>query len=122
MWSNLYAYYVIRGDKNYEAFRPTEEIAQILKNTGVLERIQLMKFKNLDFFPRLSISIALTADGSFHWDETPNYEAVNLISVVTAKRFDQNIYKNVLLKIAKELNWEVILEHDDDGNEDVLIH
>lgn len=122
MWSNLYAYYNIRSDKSYLEFHSTKEIIRVLKNTDVLRETDPMIFGNTSSFPWVTIGIAQTANSNFSIDDDANYEAANLLSVVTSKEHDQSLYKGLLVKIAEELGWEVVLEEDDDGNEDVVIY
>jgi hypothetical protein len=44
-----------------------------------------------------------------------------ILTVATSRQHDQQIYKDLLIGIARQLKWEVILEEDDHENEDVVI-
>jgi len=121
MWSNLYVYYNLRSDERYQQFQPVEEIVQILKGTGVLEAQSSMIFGNVSNFPWLNIGIAQTTDGNYSIAQDANYDSGNLLTVVTSRQHDQQIYKDLLIGIARKLQWEVILEEDDHENEDVII-
>jgi hypothetical protein len=65
MWSNLYAYYNIKSDRNYSRFRLTNDIIQILEATGVLHKTSSLKFANKGSFPWIEIGIVQTVNGSF---------------------------------------------------------
>jgi hypothetical protein len=122
MWSPLYAYYNIRSDKSYSKSLFTRDIIQILEDTKVFQRKYSMTFTNTSSFPWIEVCIAQTVDGNFSVREDSNYEVANLIPVVASKESDQKIYVDILTKIATKLNWELILEEDDDQNEDIIIH
>lgn len=93
----------------------------MLEKTGVFIKERPTTFSNVDLFPWIDISIVRTENGNFCAVDEEEPELANLIAVVTSKRTDQQIYLVVLTKIAEELNWELILEEDEDGNEEVVI-
>lgn len=119
-WSNLYAYYNIRSDRNYSSFRSSKEIIHIFESTGMLHQKFPMIFSNASSFPWIEIFIAQTTNGNFGVSKNSNYEFVNLISVVASKQNDQDRYIALLTTIAEKLNWEVI--EDEHGSENVVIY
>jgi hypothetical protein len=114
MWSPLYTYYHIRSDNTYSKSHFTRDIIQTLEDTGVLCKKYFMIYTNASSFPWIEVSIAQTIDGNFSVSEASNYESANLISIVTSKQNDQKVYVDILKKIAAQLNWELVLDEDDD--------
>jgi hypothetical protein len=123
MWSPLYWYYNIRGDADYLREVPSVEIDKILENTGVLVRTGKQMFSNTDQFPWIEIIYAKSNQGNF--SVTPSYTSQfsNLIAVVASRREPENERKYLafLLQIAERLDWELVLEQDDEENEDIII-
>ncbi|MBV8255279.1 MAG: hypothetical protein JO154_21950 [Chitinophaga sp.] len=121
MWSDRYGYYEIRNDADYTKSLPTAEIVQVLLNTGVFHQKAPLIFENKEPFPWLNISVVYTTDGGFSVGPNSTSEISTLLSIVTSKRFHQDMYLPVLIDIAKQLGWQFILEEDDEGNEGVVI-
>lgn len=123
MWSNLYFYFNIQEDRFVYQYLSIETVTKVLLNTGCLEQTALQTFKNKEDFPWIEVSIANSANGNFAIT-TEQIEIVNLISIVCSKKDTNNeeIYKDLLLKIAYQLNWKLFLEEDDKGNEQLEIY
>lgn len=123
MWSNLYWYYKIRGDKTYNQRMLTSDVLNVLDNTGELQRIDNQEFSNIENFPWISVVAVDSNNGNYAVDAGYNSEWVNLVAVVGSKSDPQNefLYVNMLTRIAEKLNWELILEEDDDGNTDIVL-
>ncbi|MEC5145966.1 hypothetical protein UNH65_20575 [Chitinophaga sp. 180180018-2] len=51
MWSHLYWYYEIRGNEIYSQKLPTNDVLNVLENTGKLQRIDNQQFCNTENFP-----------------------------------------------------------------------
>ncbi len=122
MWSNLYGYYEIRNDAGYTKSLPTKNIVQVLLDAGVFHQKYPLIFENKDPFPWLNISVVYTTDGGFAVGEKSTSEISTLLSIVTSKRYHQDVYLPVLIEVAKQLEWQLILEEDDDDNENVVIY
>jgi hypothetical protein len=124
MWDPLTWYYDIRSDAEYSRELPTDVIIKVLKNTGVLKRTAPQSFTNKDDFPWLDITAIKSNNGNYGHKEDFNSQYCNLIAVVASKSNpdDEAKYVELLTKVANELNWELILEQDDDGNEDIILN
>ncbi|RAJ75102.1 hypothetical protein CLV59_110148 [Chitinophaga dinghuensis] len=122
MWSNLYGYYEIRNDAEYTKSHPTENIVRMLLETGVLLQKSPLIFENRSPFPWLNISVVYARDGGFAVGPKSTSESSTLLSVVTSKRYHQDVYLPVLTDIAKQLGWQLILEEDDEDNEQVVLY
>lgn len=77
-------------------------------------------FKNKSFFPWLGIGITTTVDGHSR-RSSYDLDLANLLTVVTSKEHGQSLYLELLIRIAKALSWQLILEEDEDNNENVVI-
>lgn len=123
MWSNIYAYFNIQKDKkNYQPLS-IEVVIELLLKTDCLEQTSQQKFKNKASFPWIELTLANSNNGNFAThSETISY--INLISIVCSKtnNHDEEKYKDLLLKIAYQLDWKLFLEADDDGNEMLEIY
>lgn len=123
MWSHLYWYYEIRGNETYSQSVLTSDVLNILDNTGKLKRTGNQQFSNIEGFPWISVLAVNSDDGSYGRHENFNSERVNLIAVVGSKSNPENeiLYVNLITEIAEKINWELILEKDDDDNENVVL-
>lgn len=123
MWSPLYRYYDIRSDAEYLQELPSDEIGKILEDTGLLFRTGNQTFTNAEGFPWIQIIYAESDKGDFGVDTRYTSTFSNLIAVVTSRyrQEDEKRYLDILLQIAKKLGWELVLDEDDEGNEDVVI-
>ena len=123
MWSHLYWYYEIRGNAAYGLQLPTHIVLKALEDTGVLEMKSSQTYCNKGGFPWISVIAVNSNNGSYGLPEHFNSEQVNLIAVVGSKSAPENeqFYIKLLTGIAGKINWEFILEGDDDGNENVVL-
>ncbi|MGZ3778253.1 MAG: hypothetical protein ACXVI9_12085 [Mucilaginibacter sp.] len=103
---------------------PTIDIVKILENTGVLKHKGPQTFINEENFPWINIACVNSNKGNFAQNDSDSTEVCNLIAIVVSRQGASNEIKYVeLLKhIAAKLNWELILEEDDDGNENVVLN
>lgn len=115
MWSHLYWYYEIRGNEIYSQKLPTNDVLNVLENTGKLQRIDNQQFCNTENFPWISVIAVYSHNGNYGRDEGFNSEWVNLIAIVGSKSNPENeiLYVNMLTEIAEKINWELILEGAD---------
>ena len=77
-------------------------------------------FSNLEKFPCNSIYIFKTDNGNYAASDR-GFDRVNLITVVCLMDNNRKTAMNLLLGIAKKLEWNLILEEDDFDNENILI-
>lgn len=123
MWSNLYWYYEVRGNATYSRTLPTTIVLEVLENTRMLKKRRGQTFSNEDGYPWMDIVVVNSDSGNYGRKEHFNSETVNLIAVVGSRQAPENeeFYIGLLSSIAEQLNWEFILECDDDGNENVVL-
>ncbi len=120
MWSNKYFYFNIQKNSSEWEYLDTKKVQEIFLKINHLEQINECEFRNNAEFPFIDITLANAINGDFSTTlELP--KEINLISVVCSKNdLYENQYRNLLLKIASELNWKLFLEEDEEGNEQIL--
>jgi hypothetical protein len=123
MWSTYCHYFQIRKDENYSEAVDTKIVKSIFKSIDGVVANGKLYYKNKKGFPSISIAIVKSKNGNFAiQDKYTYFEEINLIDIQsTKKEVDQEWIMNLMKTIANKLNWEVILETDDDGNEDVVL-
>jgi len=123
MWSPYYNYYQIRKDENRSEKIEIKKVQSIVSSIQHLEKIGPLSYKSQNNVPWMTITIIETEDGNYSVNETTMFENINLIEVITSRRPGDNEkwYLSILKQLANALKWEVILEQDDEGNENVLI-
>lgn len=123
MWSPLYWYYEIRGNENYSQRLPTHDVLNVLDNTGKLQPTGHQQFRNIENFPWIDVIAVNSDNGSYGSKEHLNSEWINLIAIVGSKSNPENeaLYVSLLTEIAEKINWELILETDDDDHENVVL-
>jgi hypothetical protein len=122
MWSTYEHYFQIRKNKNYSEAIDTKRVKSILESIdGIVSNGKLF-YKNKKGFPAISITIVKSQNGNFAvQDKNTYFEEINLIDIQSTKEeAKQDWILNLMKTIAKQLNWEVILEEDDDGNEEIV--
>lgn len=119
MWSNLYWYYELRGNEARSHYLPARTIFEAFEDTGVLEKKQSQVYSNKEGTPWIHVIAINSASGPRQYDN----ETINIIHVIGSKQEPDNerFYIDLLSGIAEKINWEFILEEDDDGNEDVVL-
>ena len=124
MWSHLYWYYEIRGNNTYSEKLLTSDVLNVLENTGKLRSTGNQQFCNIDPFPWISVTAVNSDNGNYGSAADFNSEWVNLIVIVGSKSNpeNENLYVSMLTEIAEKINWELILEEDDDGNANIVLY
>ena len=122
MYSPLYQYFEIRSDENYSDKKSANELNEILEETGVLIKHDNLSFKNKSDFPWIEITCVNNVDNGYNSNE--RLAECNLLAIVTSKKEIDNEqkYLQLLTAVSAKLRWELILEEDEEGNEDVLIY
>lgn len=119
MWSDNYFYLSIYKDKNLSSAVATKSILEFLDALPDLKKTSDFRYGNT------SIDVlTLFAKSADSWsDKDTNSELTNLVAIVCAKgeAADFETQKNLLIKIAAFLNWQLINEQTDDGIEDFVI-
>lgn len=89
-----------------------------------VERAGLMIYKDAAGFPWIDLVLAKGQNGNFHCADETWHEEFNMIPIVCSKTESGKVPAtqiNFLIRIAEKLNWELINEENDAGQEDVLI-
>ena len=122
MWSYKYIYYNIQSDESHSEEIESKKVIEILTQTTYFKQINHQSFSNSENFPWLELNIVKAKDGNFSTSEK-ELEFVNLITIVCSKdiELNQSIYTEIFLNVAKELNWKLYLEQDDDENKIIEI-
>jgi len=123
MWSPYYKYYQIRKDENRSEKLDTKYVKSIIENIGHFQNSGILIYESKKEIPWMTITLIQSNDGNYAIHKTTNFEKINLIEVITSRRPETNEkwYLGIIRKIARELNWVIILEEDDDENENILI-
>ncbi len=123
MWSPYYWYFEIRGKYNYTVKLPTSQVVAMLDAKPWLQKGGHQSYENVDTDPWMTLSCIYSEDGNFGSHSSLNNEWCTLITIVGSKNFPNNLeyYQKSLAEIASDLNWELIWEEDDDGNQNVVL-
>lgn len=123
MWSPYYKYYQIRKDNRYSELIKTEIVKSIILDDKTIVPKGNLMFRNRKGLPWISITLIRTENGSYAVDKNTDFKEVNLIEVITSRRPETNEdwYLKMMRTVSKKLNWEIILEIDDDENEEIKI-
>jgi hypothetical protein len=120
MWSHLYGYYEIRGAADYSITKDTLEVQAFLDGLPELNRTGLLSYGNAVGYPVINLSLVKSHRGNYAiYPDTWTAE-INMMPVVCNKLDDgkvPNEQTRLLIKIAAALNWELIDEDGDTGEE-----
>ena len=124
MWSNLYWYFNIRSDRSLSGYLPSSVIVTLLKKQNEIKQTGPQSFTNNADFPWIEISCVDSKNGSYTHNYGDSTEKSNLIVVAASRRNsnDYERYTRLLTGVANKLDWELTLEEDDNGNEDIVIN
>ncbi|MBB4107651.1 hypothetical protein [Pedobacter zeae] len=95
---------------------------KILLQSGNFVQKDHQSLSNADHFPWVSITLVEAKRGGFSSSKRQT-DFINLIDIVcsSGKNTDQQLYLKTFLAIAEKLQWNLYLEADDEGNENVII-
>ena len=124
MWSNLYWHFDIRSDKSLGRSLPSSDIVKVLKKQMDLKQTGPQSFTNNVDFPWIEIACVDSKNGNYAHNHSVPTEKSNLIIAVASRKNnnDYDRYTHLLAEVASELDWELILEEDDDNTEDIVIN
>ncbi|GGG97945.1 hypothetical protein GCM10007422_09980 [Pedobacter zeae] len=122
MWSDRYIYYNIKSDLQHRQKAETGSVMKILLQSGNFVQKDHQSLSNADHFPWVSITLVEAKRGGFSSSKRQT-DFINLIDIVcsSGKNTDQQLYLKTFLAIAEKLQWNLYLEADDEGNENVII-
>lgn len=123
MWSSFYQYYQIRKDKRRSQLVDTKKVRAIITSFSSFTAKGNLIFHSDTDKPWMTITLVQTKDGNYAVNELADYKEINLIEVITSRKSTDNEawYLSILKTIATELEWQIILEEDDEGNEEIHI-
>lgn len=123
MWSPFYWYFEIRGKADYTVKLPRSWVNAVLSAQPALE-CRAPSAYSTKGEAWLDITAFYSEEGNYGSEESLRHPDCTLLSIVASRRilgaWDQ--FVQILSSIAKELNWELILESDDGENENVVLY
>lgn len=124
MYSPLYHYLGIYHDPDLSVHCSTNELIHFLRTFPELKETESHIFCNSAKFPLYFKITLLYAHKLNSWSEKNiNPQRINLIDIVCSKdnaaAFEQ--FKSILTKVAAFLNWKLVDEMDEDGNENITL-
>ena len=124
MWSNYYDYYEIRASESYSITADTKQMQTVLDTMPELERIGLMNYKNAAGYSWVDLVLAKGEKDSFNCSNDTWHDEFNMIPIVCSKSEKGSVPAfqiTFLIKIAAMLNWELINEENDGGQENIVL-
>ena len=124
MWSNYHDYYEIRASASYILDAETKQIQTLLDAMPELERIGLMNYKNAPRYPWIDLALAKGHNGAFNFSSDTWHDTFNMIPIVCSKSSAGMVPAaqiDFLIRVAKVLNWELINEENDAGQENIVL-
>ncbi|WP_230657130.1 hypothetical protein [Psychrobacter sp. I-STPA10] len=117
MYSEQYYYYFIQSDDNHSQTLDILTITDCLLATGLFKQIDHQSFSNSENFAWVNITLVKAINHNFGLSAENELNYINLISIIGSKIAPESIYIQTFKNIAKQLNWRLYYEYDDDGNE-----
>lgn len=124
MWSDRHYYLNIFHDKELSLHYNTNELIAFLKTIPELQQTGNFTFSNSSQFPIAIELILLYARHLNSWNNNDTDQLkTNLIAIVCTKDNQENFerLKNIFIKIAAFINWQLEDEHTDDDIENFII-
>jgi hypothetical protein len=125
MWSHLYGYYEIRGAADYSISVDTEITLAMLDGFSELKRTGLISYENAIGYPWIYLSLVKSRKGNYSVGPETWDSEFNMIPIVCIKSEDGKVpvaQVELLIRIAKILNWELIDEETDESDEKVILY
>jgi hypothetical protein len=124
MWSDRYYYLNIFHDAELSVYCKTRELTDFLKTIPELKQKGEFTFSNSSLFPVFLNLILLYTPSLNSWSKNDtDHQKTNLIAIVCAKNNLRNFeqLKELLIKIASFVKWQLVDEHTDNGIENYII-
>lgn len=120
MYSHLYRYYMLRSDAAYSRLVAADVAVSACREAGMLAGSEALSFVGpADMRWCSLVLVRATPSGSYRSDSSAR--EVNAASFVGLRDAPVQRYESLLRQIATTLGWQVVLEEDEDGNEDVVL-
>jgi hypothetical protein len=116
MWSSQYRYLNIYGDAELTIEADTKQLRDFLNTLPQLKQVTDFKFRNTEVIPFAEI-LLLKAGSLYRWNENDtDDDKVNLVAIVCSEGDgdELNRLRDVFLKIASFLNWDLVEEGEGD--------
>ncbi len=120
MYSHVYVYYLLRSDAVYSRPVATHRAVEACERAGMRVAAEPLAFVGAPGFPWCSVSL-VRADASGNYHSDPNAREVNAAPFVGLRSVPSQPYEALLREIASTLGWQLLLEDDDEGRENVLL-
>ena len=121
MYSDQYYYYFIQADDNHSQTLDILTVTNCLLATGLFKQTDHQTFRNSENFAWVNITLAKAINHKFSLSAENELTHINLISIIGSKIEPESIYIQTFKNIAKQLNWRLYYEYDDDGVENIKI-
>jgi hypothetical protein len=123
MWSDRYYYLNIYADDYLSYSHDTNDLVAFLNTLPQLKQIGPYTFRNSNSLPYFVDLSLLAAHYLTSWSSNDTGPNTTLIAVVCAKdaSADFELIKPVLVSIATYLNWQLVDEETDDGEENFIL-
>jgi hypothetical protein len=120
MYSHHYRYYLLRSDAAYARPLAVDIAVSACLGAGMLAGSEPLSFVGPADMPWCSLSLVrATPNGSYASDVSAR--EVNAAPFVCLRASPVQRHESLLKRIAMTLKWQLVLEEDDDGNENVVL-
>jgi len=118
MYSPYYYYFEIRGNDDYSAYTDTEPLVKYLTNELQLDRTSEDSFDNGKNDPWIKLSLVCADSHGSYSTKRILPKSINLVTIVGSEESgNRDKYVAILTTIAEKLNWDLIEERGDDGDD-----
>lgn len=124
MWSTYYDYYEVRSSGSYDLTADTKQVQAALDAMPELERVGLMNYKNATGYSWIDLVLVKGQNGNFSCSNNTWHDDFNMIPIVCSKSDKGSVPVSqtaFLIKIAAMLNWELVNEENDAGQENIVL-
>ncbi|UOR05676.1 hypothetical protein MUN82_00920 [Hymenobacter aerilatus] len=124
MWSDVIDYYEIRSAGPYVGTAKTEVIKAQFDKLPEIQRQGLIEYKGIGNYIGISFCLIKGNNGNYALDHDTWTEEFNMIPIICAKSENgktPQYHISFLIRLARILNWELINEENDAGEENVIL-
>ena len=122
MYSSFYHYFNIQADESYTQYTNSSKLIHFLLNELNLVQDGVDHFRESNNQPWMSLAILVADKNGCYCTKDVCPKNINLIAIVGSKKdTNRSDYVNLLVKIAKFLEWELMEESNEDADEDIII-
>jgi hypothetical protein len=113
MYSAFYHYYQVRSGPVYSPSLPAAVVAGAVRRIAGIQETGPLEFGNAEDAPWLSLALVHAGpDGSYASE--PRATEINAVVAVGSRTRPAEACERVLLALARDLGWQLLLEGDED--------